>query len=310
MKPHKRLAVLFLLMVLLTTVLPLQVSANGPVPAQWYDIQLSGLPEGTVYVDLLLPLAEDDPMYTELVAGNLPEGFTAQSEIVTYCEDGFRSYTFHYRDALSSIEVGEDIPVSFGAEYAPDMGDGDIRYGHFDDIERRGVIRLAMLDGAGNILQVSENLEVQPRGLFQFLSGSCYYFASSGKWIMDTTVSALGVAVYVFLSVIGILATCLIERLMAWPFGLGRQYGAMILWTNLVSQTAMRILYLLLYSLVFRAHGSLMMGLEILVYGGEYLFYHFRMKNVTWQRKLLYTAAANTASLVLCHQLNQLLLYN
>lgn len=310
MKPQKRLAVLCLAMILLAAALPLEASANGPVPARWYEIQLSCLPEGTVYVDLLLPLAENDPMYTELVAGNLPEGFTAQSEIVTYCADGFRSYTFHYRDALSSIEVEQYLPVSFGAEYDPNMGAGDIRYGHFEDIEQRGVIRLAMLDGAGNILQVSDDLKVLPRGPFSYLYGSCYYIASSGKWIMNTTVSAWAVAAYLFLSVIGILATCLIERLMAWPFGLGRQYGTMIRRTNLVSQIAMRILYLLLYSLVFRTHGSLMIGLEILVYGGEYLFYHFHMKNVSWQRKLLYTAAANTASLVLCHQLNQILLYN
>ena len=309
MKKQNRFFTFFLTMILLVAFFPLRASANGPMPAEWYDIGLSNLPEGTEYVDLLIPLPEDDPMYAELVAENVPAGFSEQSEIITYCVDDFRSYTFHYRDALSVIRAGQGLHVSFGARDEQVFSAENYRYGHLEDIQNRGRIRLAMLDGEGNILQISDVLRVTPRGMFAYLSGSCHYDASTGQWEMTTTTSGFAAVGYVILSICGVIFTCMIERIAAWPFGLGKRYGRLILLTNLVSQVAMRSLYVLLRSLFFWKYADLVIVLEILVYAGEFLYYHLKMTNVSWQRKLLYTAAANTASLVICYRLNQILLF-
>ncbi|MBQ9148722.1 MAG: hypothetical protein IJX69_04055 [Oscillospiraceae bacterium] len=295
MQRMKRYPVVILLAMLMLMLLPIGVSANGPAPVPWLDVYLTNAPEGTAYVDLLIPLTEDDPRYSELNEQNLPEGFSAQSPIVTYCEDGFRSYTFHFEDALSSIAMD-------GAEC--------FRYEHLDDIEQQNVIRLAMLDEKGNILKVSDDLSMGRRRVAAFIDGPGRYDAATGEWELEMSVSGSGIVFYVILSGLGVGFTCFLERLMAWVFGVGKPYGRLVLKTNLFSQLIMRVAFILLYGVVFWRYSHAVIFLEVLVYLSEYLVYHVKMKSVSWKRKLLYTVAANTVSLVLCYRLNQLLLYN
>ena len=137
--------------------LPVQVFANSPPPPEWFTAELRNLPKGTAYVDLLIYLPESDPHYTELEEANIPEGFSARAEIVTYCLDDFRSYTFHYRDAKSAIDVRNTDRAYFCFDNPSGnlIPEENIRYGHMDDIKARGKIRLAMLDAQGNIIHIS-----------------------------------------------------------------------------------------------------------------------------------------------------------
>lgn len=310
MQRMKRFAAVILLAMLMLMLLPIGVSANGPVPVPWLDVYLTNAPEGTAYVDLLIPLAEDDPRYSELNEQNLPDGFSAQSPIVAYCEDGFRSYTFHYDDALSTIAVGESEVVSYFVKHQDVYTSECFRYDHFDEIEQRNVIRLAMLDEKGNILKVSDDLSLGARRFAAFIDGPGRYDAATDEWELEMSVSYSGIGFYVILSGLGVGFTCFLERLMAWVFGVGKPYGRLVLKTNLFSQLIMRVAFILLYGVVFWRYSHAVIFLEILVYLSEYLVYHVKMKSISWKRKLLYTVAANTVSLVLCYRLNQLLLYN
>ena len=309
MKKQIRIPVLLMTMILLLLVMTFPVSANGPMPTPWYEIYLSNLPENTAYVDLLIPLKENDPLYVELERRNLPDGFSEQAEIITYCDDGFRSYTFHYQGAQSAIETGENQYVSFGSTWEDVYGGGNYRYSHLEDIELRGVIRLAMLDSQGNIIQVSQDLAVKPKDTYHYLAGYCYYDAATGDWEMDMAFSGFGLVGYIVLSICGVIATCLIECLAALPFKLWKRYKWTILLTNLISQIAMRGVFAVIYGLGYWAYITVLIVLEIVVYAGEFLIYHFKMKDVSWKKKLLYTITANTASLILCYYLNQMLLF-
>ena len=71
----RRKLVLILALLIMVSVCIIPVSANGVPPMPFYSIALSNLPEGTVYVDLLVKLPQDDSAYTPLVAENLPDGF-------------------------------------------------------------------------------------------------------------------------------------------------------------------------------------------------------------------------------------------
>lgn len=296
----RKKAALFLALCLLLCILPVTVSANGPVPANYFDIQLTGLPEGTAYVDLLIPLEETDKQYTDLVEGNLPEGFPRDAQILSYCDDGFRSYTFHYKGALSAISADRQS-VLFCEN---DIDSGNYLYSHYDDIEARGEIRLAMLDNEGNILQVSAVYKMTQTGRFRFVDGYYYYDATTDQWDADTTVSGSGIFLYLILSGLGLLMTCGVEWLAAVPFGLR---GRTVLAVNAVSQLLMRAAALLLYGAFCKSYTLVLLLTEIPVYGGEYMVYRRRMTDLPRWKVAVYTVVANTLSLVLGYRLNQIL---
>ena len=288
-------------------VLPMSASANGAVPSLWYAVYLENLPEGTAYVDLLIPLEESDPHYYAGLS-NSSVGFSPEAEIMTYCEDGYRSYTFHYADAKSRITperfLGEStLCVTF---FESDLSAPNA-YTHLEDVESRKWIRLAILDADGNILKVSEKCDLRV-GFFSYSLNSFSYDGLSNTLEMETSVSAWSVLVFLLMSIVGIIVTCIVERHVAWPFGLGRNYGGTILATNILSQIAMRAASALLYGWVIKSYIVNLILLESVVYAGEYLFYRKKMRDVSQKRVLFYVITANTASLLLGGILNLLLM--
>ena len=290
----RRKLVLILALLIMVSVCIIPVSANGVPPMPFYSIALSNLPEGTVYVDLLVKLPQDDSAYTPLVAENLPDGFAEDAEIIGYCEDDYRSYTLHYKDALSVINCKQTKTVYFFT----DSSKNTFRDSHLRAIEKKGTIRLAMLDEAGNILQVSENLSLRPKTPFEEVLGRFDYNAKTDILDVEGVGAPTGMLLYVVIGIFGTLLTCVLERVVAWPFGLGKKYSGTIWLTNLVSQVLMRIVYVPLYGIVFRQYWYTVFFLELLIYVGEYIVYSLRMKDVSRIKILMYTIAANTASLM------------
>ncbi|MBQ8833946.1 MAG: hypothetical protein IJ001_03380 [Oscillospiraceae bacterium] len=293
----RRLTVV-LMMILLLLMLPMPVSANGPAPAPWYQFQLSNLPEGTVYVDLLIYLPESDPMYEKLVSSSLTEEISEESEIVTYCEGDYLSYTFHYRNALSVIRVDSKSEVYFFTDYTAGKQAQTIRFDHADEIFGRGEIRLAMLDAEGNILKISPLLSLEPREFLSYLVGSFLYDAVTDEFVVFTGSAGIGWIFYFVLCFLGLLLTCFLESLIAKAFRINKQYRTLIKWTNVISQLAMHISYIALYRFVFWKYTYATILLELLVYVGEFLFYRWKMQDISAGKCLMYTAAANTASLI------------
>lgn len=301
-----RIAVVLMLVVL--TVQP--VFANGPPPAQWYSISFSNLPKGTVYVDMLIPLEESDPMYVPLVEENLPEGFDAQSPIVTYCADGYRSYTFHYKDASSNIDLRSEPYIRSG--FVTFFSDGifseeSLRYEHMDRVDQGQYIRLAMLDAQGGILKVSGPLFVGVKEFLAYPLGTYSYNAADDTLTVQTATSGIGIFLYVILSVIGVLLTVFLEWLTAAAFKLSKLYGRLVIGTNVVSQVCMRLLFVVLYGTLFYRYAIALVFLEIAVYLGEFLFYRKFMYGVSAKKCLLYTLTANTVSLILGFGLNHVI---
>lgn len=289
--------------------LPIQASANSPGPAPWYSFYCENLPEGTEYVDLLIHLPKADSKYTDLVAENLPEGITAESEIVAYCKDDYRSYSFHYEDARSAIRVGGGMVSSFFTD-EKNGENAEIRYDHADDIEKRGPVRLAMLDKDGNIIKVSGLLRLAPKGFMAQSLGSFHYDAAKDVLEVDSYESGVGIILYILLGIIGLIFTCWVEWLAALPFKLVRWYGSLIAMTNLVSQILMRVSFVVLYDLFYWNYYVALLVFEVLVYTGEFLFYRWRMRDVSWKKCLAYTVTANSVSLILGIYINRVLLFN
>lgn len=302
----KRISVIFLIAaLLLTAVLPLRASANSPASAPWYTFELRNAPEGTVYMDLLIDLEETDAHYSQLAEENVPKDFTENAEIITYCEDGFRSYTFHYRGARSKIRLDYNNEVTFFIDstnvYDEEAYTNAER--HQEDIESRGKIRLAMLDAQGNILHVSGTLSIIPSGLFSYSLGYFSYDASADTLDIDSESNLMSVLIFLIIGIGGMVTTCVTEWLVALAFAGIKEYSRQIVITNIVSQLIMRIGQMLLLKLMFvfeiiLVYLGMVLILEILVYLGEFLLYRRLIKGVSWKRCLAYTVCANTASLL------------
>lgn len=305
----KRAFVVAICIVLMLPLLIGSVSANAPAPSPWFTIELANLPQDTAYVDMLIPLSPEDGMYTELVTENLPDGFSAASPIVTYCEDGFRSYTFHYRDAASVIAVQpKNSKQGPYVLFFTDLANSEGLYRHQQAVEDGKYIRLAMVDAQGNILKVSQSFRVDSRKLFSNNLGEFHYDASSDTFQPETASSGFGLLLYAALSVIGVFWTVLLESVVAGFFRLNIPHGKLIRRTNILSQISMRLIYVLLYSTIFHDYVFALIILELAVYLGEWLVYRKFMSGVSGKKILLYTLTANTVSLVLGFWINQLLI--
>jgi len=290
----KRTICVVFTLLLLICVLPVTVFANSPPPWPVYQVEITNLPEETRYVDMLIKLPEDDSKYVPLVAENLPDGFSEDAQIISYCEDDYRSYTFHYAEAASMIKIPEDSTVYF---FTKD-GSETLGRAHLEEVYARGKIRLAVLDEAGNILQLSKPQSLQPMHLLDYDGYDFSYDAQTDKLIRESRGrNPALVLMYILVGISGTLFTCAAERLIAWPFGLGKKHGKLIVKTNIVSQITMRILFLPLYTLIFRRYYYAVFFLEILIYAGEAVLYCWRMKTISWKRVVLYTVVANTVTL-------------
>ena len=108
-KFHGKIAFAVAALLLVTLCTPLVCMAFEPASAFCVDVYIEGMPEGTAFLDLLLPLDEDDECFVPFCKENGEKaGIGENAEIVRYREDGYVSYTFHYKDAFA-----ESVPESF-----------------------------------------------------------------------------------------------------------------------------------------------------------------------------------------------------
>ena len=91
------------------------VSAFMPTESFRCDIVEENIPDNTAFVDLLLPIQAEDEGYVDYNKANGEKfGISENSEIISYCEDGYRSYTFHIVDADAEI-IPYDV-ITFGVD--------------------------------------------------------------------------------------------------------------------------------------------------------------------------------------------------
>jgi hypothetical protein len=270
-----------------------------------FVFELLNAPEEAVYMDLLIRMDETDPRYCELEEDNLPNSFSESAEIITYFEDGFLSYTFHYRGAISQIQLNEKSEAVFFVDSTRRIYSGDtiIAEDHKQDIETRGKIRLALLNAQGDIVKVSRSLSIRPSGLFSYSLGTFHYDAAQDCLKVDSKSNLGAILVFLIVGIGGIIWTCFIEWLVALSFDVVRKYSRLTVIVNIVSQLIMRVGQMLLLNVMYvfdiiLVYLGMILLLEILVYLGEFLLYTRLMKDVSWKRCFAYTVCANTASLI------------
>lgn len=285
----KRVASLVLI-VFIVLAFALPAAANGPSPGYFCSFVFENLPENTAYVDILIKLSPEDAAYQTLNKHNLPKFFSADSAIAAYSQDGYRSYSLHYANASMMTEVKNSRGVLYDDTLVGLRSSG-----------KAAQMKLAMIDGEGNVLQVSapHSFQNKSRFIFMELAGEVYYDAQADTLEVSEQVSISAIVFFVFLSLGGLALTLMVEYFASWPFKLDREFGKLILLTNLVSQLLMRLVDLFIRGFIGFNYVYMVLILEVLVYAGEFLFYRKKMTGVSWKKCLLYTVTANTISLVL-----------
>ena len=284
----KRITAIFLTLLLLTALLALPVSANGPAPNPVFLVGLKNYPPEACYIDLLVQLTSDDANYTDN-RGNFPDPSWAQLEIFSYSEHDYTSYTFHYRGAEGNIKI-EDSKVRFFQRTE-------------ENLERFQSVMIAVLDENGNILQISEPFDPEPPALMAMNLGYAIY-----DYEADTVevpnhsqkgliLSMLGI--YVLIAILGAVVTVFVEWLIAHCFTPLLLYLKVVLLTNLVTQLTMRILFALLYSFLWQNYWFWTLLLEVAVYTAEYLVYCKRIPTAPKKTIITYVVIANTVTLLL-----------
>lgn len=103
---NKKFFKTFAVAVILIFLFTISASAWMPEKSFYCNIESENIPDGTAYIDLLLPIKEKDECYVEYNAKNGEKfNISKDSEIVKYNQDGYKSYTFHVLDADSKMSL-------------------------------------------------------------------------------------------------------------------------------------------------------------------------------------------------------------
>ena len=95
----KKLFFVFVIVSIFVFSSALPVFANAPMPADHLTVVLSNLPNDAVYVDLLVKISKDDLNFVDFQSNNYSDFVSKSSEIVSYSDDSFYSFTFHYKNS-------------------------------------------------------------------------------------------------------------------------------------------------------------------------------------------------------------------
>ena len=147
----KRVASIFIFIVIIITLLPCHVAAWVPSTSFFCQVDTDAVPDGAVYIDLLMPIPSDNEAYIEINQTNADTyGFSKDSEIVKYNQDGFVSYTFHIIDASSDLTISDSIDYNSSIDR---ISKYDFEYCQ----KNFKKIKFAYLDKDGNIISTFSN---------------------------------------------------------------------------------------------------------------------------------------------------------
>jgi hypothetical protein len=295
MNKFKKSFSVIILLLIFTFSWPTAVFANAPAPADHLTVALANIPDNAVYADLLIKISQDDADFIDFQPNDYADFVSNSSEIVTYSQDGYYSFTFHYKDSKSYIKIDhyyDDLDcVKFceGLEYNEYLTQYESLLNNYNDV------KIALLDKDFNIITVSNAAKLpEVNNLYNFY-GEINYDFTDNKIDVDISKNYYFI-VFGGIFLIGIMSMSIgIEVLVSLLFGFRGKRLLIILLTNTCTQIIMRLLYLVLpFTYLIET-----IILEIMVYVTEFLIYKKYLKQEKTTTIGWYTVIANTLSLML-----------
>lgn len=295
MKNLKKLFFIVVIVTILASSFVLPVFANAPMPAYHLTVVLSNLPDDAVYVDLLVKINQDDPNFVDFQSNNYSDSVSKSSEIVSYSDGSFYSFTFHYKNSKSNIKIEhyyDDLYyVDFcnGLNYQDYLTQYESLRNHYRDV------KVALLDKDFNIIVVSESIQLPKENNAFVFDGEIRFDFNTNSLDFDTRFNPYFVVFGGFFSILIMLMSIGTETVISLLFGFRGRQTLTILIVNICSQIIMRLLYLVLpFTYLIET-----IILEVCVYTAEFFIYKKYFKGTSVIKLVGYTLTANTLSLLL-----------
>lgn len=286
--------------------------ANSPAMARSIVISPKNVPEEAKYLELLIPMPQDDPYYRSFNQTAADEtGLTYQAPIVGYMDqDGYISYSFHMENASSKMKLENEIQDEYHF-YAYEFCDNAYAGSqtHLEYIQKNfGTIKVALLDGEGTVLSVSTAASIKT-GRSEYLAGTIAYDCASGQLspsIYKGSAGSIFIIVFflllMFASLIGrAVFTAAVECGVALAFQI-RPWSTVFL-VNIISNIIFNLV-LVFSTFLFQVPYLFFVtfGEIIVVWAENSIYRRFLSYNRT--RILAFTVTANLTSLLLGLGLN------
>lgn len=295
MKILKKLFFIVVIVTILASSFVLPVFANAPMPADHLTVVLSNLPDDAEYVDLLVKINQDDPNFVDFQSNNYSDSVSKSSEIVSYSDGSFYSFTFHYKNSKSNIKIEhyyDDLYyVDFcnGLNYQDYLTQYESLRNHYRDV------KVALLDKDFNIIVVSESIQLPKENNAFVFDGEIRFDFNTNSLDFDTRINPYFVVFGGFFSILIMLMSIGTETVISLLFGFRGRQTLTILIVNICSQIIMRLLYLVLpFTYLIET-----IILEVCVYTAEFFIYKKYFKGTSVIKLVGYTLTANTLSLLL-----------
>ena len=143
------------------------LSGQGPKPLPWIRCQptIAGRPVNAVFIELLVQKEDLDEWYTDFEPSNGTKfGVSPSSEIALYTSEGYVSFTFHCRNSVSSIWLGNQENHYSENVFGGDENDEKA----LELFDRFKTIRFVFLSVDGDILAVTN--ESRTENAFPFFA--------------------------------------------------------------------------------------------------------------------------------------------
>ena len=298
-KFKKSFSVIILLLIFAFS-LPTAVFANAPAPADHLTVTLANIPDNAVYADLLIKISQDDSNFIDFQSNDYAELISESSEIVTYSQDGYYSFTFHYKNSKSNIKIEEYYNDLDCVKFCMDLEYNEYLTQYESLLNNYNDVKIALLDKDFNIITVSNAAKLPKENVMYNFYDKINYDFTDNK--IDFYISkSYFFLVFGGIFLIGIMLMSIgTEVLVSLLFGFRGKRLLIILITNTCTQIIMRLLYLVLpFTYLIET-----IILEIMVYVTEFLIYKKCFKQEGVAKIVCYTVIANTLSLLLGILLN------
>lgn len=261
---------LFVLLFLLLLSVPAVALANSPAPPTSFGVYIENRPEQAVYADLLLPMDSLNEKYADFNEENGEAyGLSRECQLVSYAEDGFVSYTFHFAGAVSEMDLrpreeSEPGDVAYFCRFSQ-RGEELDHYGYIYKHFKQA--RIALADEQGNILQVSESFNFARNSLLAKRSGLISYNAATN--IAEEGTTPRYMVAFLELTLLIILCSSGVETLLALLFRFRGKELLVVFLTNVITQIVLHTIFLvpfLLYRLALLLTEVLVLICEFAVY--------------------------------------------
>ncbi|HOP11544.1 MAG TPA: hypothetical protein PK629_08635 [Oscillospiraceae bacterium] len=267
----------YVIFLLCITAIPVSAATPPSIPYNYFSCIIQNAPDDTVYIDILIKLTPQDKEYSSF--NNRETTISANSEIALYNKDGYMSLFFHYNNIEAA---GMEISKSWFYFNNSDLSIYMIS----------PTIKAVLLDKDGNILQISEAISTTPRK--SEFAYKLTYDAAENNITIEFEHYTKHPFAFLYLSIfLRIVLAAGIETLIAIPFKLRPIWKISVV--NIITQ----FIYIIILFIGFRSLlilTALILG-EILFYVSEFFAYRFLYKSSPKSEIVIFTIAANTATL-------------